>query len=68
MSIEHATKVLTTNVAKVYKFDLDALAPLAEQHCMTKAEVAEPISYTEITDEAKACPGMSPMNQLVDAS
>jgi predicted TIM-barrel fold metal-dependent hydrolase len=65
MSVEHTTKVLTTNAAKVYRFDLDALAPLAREHCMTKAEVATPIAYSEITDDAKACPGMSPMNQLV---
>lgn len=57
------TKLLTTNAADVYKFDIEALAPLAAQHCMTKAEVAKPISYSDIPDEAKKCPGMQPHTQ-----
>ena len=57
------TKLLTTNVAKVYNFDLEALRPLAEQYCPTKAEVATPIDYGEIPERAKGCPGMNPLNQ-----
>ena len=34
------------------------------QHCPTKAEVATPIDYADIPDEAKGCPGMNPLNQL----
>ncbi len=60
---EETTKLLTTNSAKVYGFDLDALAPLAEQHCPTKAEVAAGIDYSTIPDEARGCPAMNPLNQ-----
>jgi predicted TIM-barrel fold metal-dependent hydrolase len=61
------TTILTENVARVYNFDLDALAPLAEQFCPTKEFVATPIDYAEIPDRAKGCPGMNPLNQ-VDAA
>jgi predicted TIM-barrel fold metal-dependent hydrolase len=37
-------KVLGENAAEVYGFDLDALAPLAEQFGPTVAEVAEPLT------------------------
>ncbi len=64
LTIEETTKLLTTNVCKVYNFDPEALLPLAEQYCPTKAEVATPISYADIPDEAKGCPGMNPLNQV----
>ena len=57
-------KMLTTNVARLYDFDVEALRPLAEQHCPTKAEIAEPIEYTEIPEEAQKCPGLAPQNQV----
>ncbi len=60
---DEVIKILTTNVAKLYSFDLEALLPLAEQHCPTKAEVATPIDYADIPDKAKGCPGMAPQNQ-----
>jgi predicted TIM-barrel fold metal-dependent hydrolase len=60
---DEVVKVLTTNVAELYDFDLEALLPLAEQHCPTKAEVATPIDYADIPDKAKGCPGMAPQNQ-----
>jgi len=50
-------------VAELYDFDLEALLPLAEQHCPTKAEVATPIDYVDIPDRAKGCPAMAPQNQ-----
>ena len=64
LPVDEVTKMLTTNVADVYKFDIDALAPLAAEHCMTKAEVAEPIEYSLIPDEAQKCPGMQPHTQV----
>jgi len=63
-SVEDTTKLLTTNVARLYQFDVEALRPLAEQYCPTKAEVATPIDYSEIPEEAKGCPGMNPLNQV----
>ena len=62
-TVEEATQMLTTNAAKVYGFDLEALLPLAEQFCPTKAQVANPIDYSEIPERAKGCPGMNPLNQ-----
>ena len=63
-----ATKLLTTNAAKLYKFDLDALRPLAGQHCLTKDEVAAGIDYSEVPEEARGCPGMNPLNQRQPAA
>jgi Amidohydrolase len=37
-------KILAENVAEVYGFDLDALAPAAAQHGPTVAEIAEPLT------------------------
>ncbi len=65
MPVDDATTLLTANAAKLYNFDLDALAPLAEQYCLTKAEVAAGIDYGDIPEEAKGCPGMNPLNQRV---
>lgn len=63
MTREETTTILTNNAAKVYQFDLDALAPLAEKYCPTKEFVATPIDYSEIPERAKGCPGMNPLNQ-----
>jgi Fe-S-cluster formation regulator IscX/YfhJ len=41
--------MLTDNAAKLYDFDLDALAPLAEKVGPTVGEVAEPID--EVPDK-----------------
>jgi len=67
-SIDDTTKLLTSNAARVYNFDLEALLPLAEQFCPTKAEVATPIDYSEIPERAKGCPGMNPLNQIDTAA
>ena len=64
LPIEDTTKLLTSNVARLYRFDVNALRPLADKHCPTKAEVATPIDYSEIPEEAKGCPGMNPLNQV----
>ena len=61
---EHVVKLLTTNDARVYGFDIEALKPLAERYCPTKEEVATPIPYSEIPETAKGCPGMNPLNQI----
>jgi len=58
------TKMLTTNVADVYGFDVAALSALAAEHCPTKAEIAEPLDYSEIPEAAYKCPGMAPHTQL----
>lgn len=64
MPEDEVVKLLTTNAARVYNFDLDALLPLAETHCPTKAEVANGIDYADIPETAKGCPGMNPLNQV----
>ena len=63
-SSEDATQILTENAARLYKFNVDALRPLAEKICPTKAEVATPINYAEKSEDAKGCPGMNPLNQV----
>ena len=65
---DETAQILTTNAAEVYGFDLEALAPLAEQFCPTKAEVATPIDYADIPERAKGCPGMNPLNQIQPAA
>ncbi|MBX3285442.1 MAG: amidohydrolase family protein [Acidimicrobiales bacterium] len=47
------------NAARVYGFDLDALAPLAERHGPRPAEVAAPLLPDEIPDEALRCPAFA---------
>jgi len=56
-------QIVTLNAAKLYKFDLDALAPIAERVCPTKAEVFEPFPWSEVPEEAKECPGLHPETQ-----
>jgi hypothetical protein len=55
--------MVTLNAAKLYKFDLDALAPIAERVCPTKAEVFEPFPWSEVPEDAKSCPGLHAENQ-----
>jgi predicted TIM-barrel fold metal-dependent hydrolase len=47
------------NAARVYGFDLDALAPLAAQFGPSPAEVDEPLPPSEIPDEALRCPAFA---------
>lgn len=68
MTREETTTMLTDNAANVYKFDLDALAPLAEKYCPTKEFVETPIDYSEIPERAKGCPGMNPLNQVQEVA
>ena len=68
MTREETTTMLTDNAAKIYKFDLEALAPLAEKYCPTKEFVETPIDYAEIPERAKGCPGMNPLNQVQEVA
>jgi predicted TIM-barrel fold metal-dependent hydrolase len=56
-------QMVTLNAAKLYKFDLDALAPIAEKVGPTTAEVFEPFPWSDVPDEAKECPGLHAENQ-----
>ena len=60
MTEEETAKILTTNAAKIYDFDLNALAPLAERHCPTKEFVATPIDYSEIPERGQGLPWHEP--------
>ena len=44
MCIRDRRKILSESAAKLYGFDLDALAPLAAEHGPTKAELAMPLT------------------------
>jgi predicted TIM-barrel fold metal-dependent hydrolase len=66
--VEEVEKLLTTNVAELYRFDVEALRPLAEQFCPTKAEVFAGIDYNTIPADARGCPGMAPQNQTQEVA
>jgi predicted TIM-barrel fold metal-dependent hydrolase len=68
MTEDEATMLLTTNAARLYKFDVEKLRPLAEQFCPTKAHVAGGIAYSEIPERGKGCPGMAPQNQTQEVA
>ena len=68
MTEDEATTLLTTNAARLYKFDVEKLRPLAEQFCPTKAHVASGIAYSEIPERGKGCPGMAPQNQTQEVA
>lgn len=53
------------NAALVYGFDLDLLAPLAERHGPTKAEISEPLDLDALPADARKCPAFAPDNQRV---
>ena len=68
MTREETTTMLTANAARIYKFDIEALRPLAEKFCPTKEFVETPIDYCEIPERAKGCPGMNPLNQVQEVA
>ena len=68
MTEDEATTLLTTNAARLYKFDVEKLRPLAELYCPTKAHVASGIAYSEIPERGKGCPGMAPQNQTQEVA
>jgi predicted TIM-barrel fold metal-dependent hydrolase len=47
------------NAARVYDFDLDALQPLADQHCPTVGEVFATLPRSEIPPGADKCPAFA---------
>lgn len=47
------------NAARLYGFDLDALALLAEQFGPSPAEIAQPLTAAEIPDDALRCPAFA---------
>jgi hypothetical protein len=47
------------NAARVYGFDLEALAPLADQYGPSPSEVAAPLLPDEIADESLRCPAFA---------
>jgi hypothetical protein len=47
------------NAARVYGFDLDALAPIAARVGPSVKEVAQPLSSEDIPDEALRCPAFA---------
>lgn len=55
---DETAQMLTHNSARLYHFDVDALRPLAEQHCPTAGEVFAGIDYASIPEEAAHCPGL----------
>ena len=56
-------QIVAGNAAKVYGFDLDLLAPLAARVGPTKAEIAKPLAYESVPEEARKCPGFAPDRQ-----
>jgi predicted TIM-barrel fold metal-dependent hydrolase len=47
------------NAARVYGFDLDALAPVAAEVGPIRSEVARPLDSSDIPDEALRCPAFA---------
>ena len=52
------------NAAKLYGFDLEFLAPLAERFGPTKAEIAEPLAHEDVPEQALKCPAFGPERQV----
>jgi predicted TIM-barrel fold metal-dependent hydrolase len=57
-------QMVGTNAAKVYGFDLEALAPVAARVGPTKTEIATPLAQSDIPPGALKCPGFAPDSQL----
>lgn len=57
------TKMLTTNAARFYHFDVDALRSLADQWCPTKGQVYERLDFATVPEDASKCPGLAPHTQ-----
>ncbi len=56
------------NAARLYGFDLEALAPLAAQHGPSPAEVAVPLAAIDIPAEALRCPTFAAARMMAGAS
>ena len=64
MDPDEIQQLVGLNAAKVYDFDVDALAKVAARVGPTKAEIAKPISRDEIPNEALKCPAFGPERQV----
>jgi hypothetical protein len=53
------------NAAKVYGFDMEKLGEVAARVGPTHAEIAVPLPYDQVPDEARKCPAFSAANQVV---
>jgi predicted TIM-barrel fold metal-dependent hydrolase len=51
------------NSARVYRFDLAKLAPLAALHGPKKSEIARPFDVQDLPHEAQKCPAFAPDRQ-----
>ncbi|WP_045875695.1 amidohydrolase family protein [Pseudofrankia sp. DC12] len=51
-------RMLATNAAAAYGFDLDALRPVADRCGPTVAEIAEPLKPASLPAEAEQCPAL----------
>jgi predicted TIM-barrel fold metal-dependent hydrolase len=64
MATDEIQQIVGLNAAKLYGFDVDALAPLAGRVGPTHAEIAEPLATADIPAPAQKCPAFSEANQL----
>lgn len=56
-------QIVGLNAARVYGFDVEALAPVAARIGPAKAEIAEPLDYAEVPELARKCPAFAPDSQ-----
>ena len=52
-------QMLALNAAEVYGFDLEKLAPVAARIGPSKAEIAEPLAYSDLPERARKCPAFA---------
>jgi len=64
---EEIQRIVGLNAAKLYGFDVDALAKLAARVGPTHAEIAEPLAYADIPAPAQKCPAFSSANRIAAA-
>jgi predicted TIM-barrel fold metal-dependent hydrolase len=55
------------NAAKLYGFDVEKLAPVAERIGPTHAEIAQPLAREDIPERALKCPGFAPDREVAAA-
>jgi predicted TIM-barrel fold metal-dependent hydrolase len=67
MDPEEIQRIVGLNAAKLYGFDVDALAKLAARVGPTHAEIAEPLAYADIPAPAQKCPAFSSANRIAAA-
>ncbi|MFB0977796.1 MAG: amidohydrolase family protein [Myxococcota bacterium] len=60
---EEVHMMLATNAAKVYGFDIDALAKIAAKVGPTKEEISTPLDLSTLPNEARKCPAFGAGNQ-----